>query len=142
MLRQQLERATSNNQLLYQQATVHVGGLIENELAAKNELARVRSIAERDSLRLTAELAKEVAERAEIERRIAQSSETHMRRLDAQQFFTGQSEKWAAEEQRLRAEYKMNLAELKSEAQIYSLQSAGSANTTAHELKQELIHEQ
>ena len=58
LLRQQLERATSNNQLLYQQAAVHVGGLTENELAAKNELTRVRSIAERDSLRLTAELAK------------------------------------------------------------------------------------
>ena len=36
----------------------------------------------------------------------------------------------------------MSLAELKSEAQTYSIQSAGSANTTAHEFKQELIHEQ
>ena len=35
----------------------------------------------------------------------------------------------------------MKLAQLKSEAQIYSLQSAG-ANTTAHEFKQELIQEQ
>ena len=35
----------------------------------------------------------------------------------------------------------MKLAELKSEAQIYNLRSAG-ANTTAHEFKQELIHEQ
>ena len=65
-----------------------------------------------------------------------------MSRFDAQQRFTGQSEKWAAEEQRLRAEYKMNLAELKSEAQIFGLQSAGSANTIAHDFKQELTHEQ
>ena len=142
MLRQQLERATSNNQLLYQQAAVHVGGLIENELAAKNELTRVRSIAERESLRLTAELAKAIAERAEIERTIALSSETHMSLFDAEQLFKGQAAKWAAEEKRLHAEYKLNLAEVKSEAQIYGLQSAGSANTTAHELKQELVHEQ
>ena len=59
-----------------------------------------------------------------------------MSRFDAQQVFLGQSEKWKAEEQRLHAEYKMNLAELKSEAQIYSLQSATGAHTTAHELKQ------
>ena len=36
----------------------------------------------------------------------------------------------------------MSLAEVKSEAHIYGLQSAGSANTTAHELKQELVNEQ
>ena len=36
----------------------------------------------------------------------------------------------------------MNLAELKSEAHIYSLQSAAGANTTAHQFKQELINEQ
>ena len=86
-LREQLERATSNNQLLYQQATVHVGGLTENDLASKNELIRVRSVAERETLRLTAELAKGVAERAEIEKRLAHSSETHMTRFDAQELF-------------------------------------------------------
>ena len=36
----------------------------------------------------------------------------------------------------------MTLAEVKSEAQIYGLQSAGSANTIAHELKRELVNEQ
>ena len=64
-----------------------------------------------------------------------------MSRFDAQQVFQGHSEKWKAEEQRLNAEYKMNMAEPKSEAQIYSLQSAG-ANRTAHEFKQALIQEQ
>ena len=91
---------------------------------------------------MTAELAKEVAEIVEIEKRIAQSSETHMSLSDAKEVFQGHSEKWKAEEQRLHAEYKMNLAELKSEAQIYNLQSAVGANTTAHQFKQELIHEQ
>ena len=65
-----------------------------------------------------------------------------MSRFDAEQLFQGQAAKWAAEEQRLHAEYKLNLTEVKSEAQIYGLQSAGSANTTGHELKQELVHEQ
>ena len=50
------------------------------------------SIAERESLRLTAELAKEVAERVEIEKQIAQSSETHMSRFDAQEVFLCHSE--------------------------------------------------
>ena len=36
----------------------------------------------------------------------------------------------------------MNLAELKSEAQIYSLRSAVGANTIAHQFKQEFIHGQ
>ena len=44
--REELERATSNNRLLYQQAAVHVGGLTENDLASKNELMSVRSVAE------------------------------------------------------------------------------------------------
>ena len=67
-LRDRLERATSNNQLLYETAAMHVGGLTENDLASKNELMRVRSVAERETLRLTAELAKGVAEREEIEK--------------------------------------------------------------------------
>ena len=65
-----------------------------------------------------------------------------MSRFDAEELFQSQATKWAAEEQRLHAEYRMTLAEVKSEAQIYGLQSAGSANTTAHELKRELVNEQ
>ena len=105
-----MERATSNNQLLYQQAAVHVGGLTENDLASKNELMRVRSVAEREALRLTAEVAKEVADRMEIEKRLAQSSQTHMTRFDAQELFQSQAATWSAEKQNIHAEYKMSLA--------------------------------
>ena len=61
-LRQHLEKAANANQLLFQRATIHVGGLTENEQAAKVELARVRGIAEREQLRSNAGLAEEVAE--------------------------------------------------------------------------------
>ena len=86
-LREELQRVAGNNQLLFQQATVHVEGLTENDLASKNELIRVRAIAERETLRLTAELAKEVAERTEIERRLELSSRTHITRSDAQELY-------------------------------------------------------
>ena len=141
-LREELQRITGNNQLLFQQATVHVEGLTENDLASKNELMRVRAIAEQETLRLTAELAKEVADRMEVERRLELSSRTHITRSDAQELYTSQEAIWAAEEQTIKAEYKMNLAEVRSEAQMFGLQSAGSANTTTHELKQELVSEQ
>ena len=51
-LRRELEQAANTNQLLYQQASLHVGVLTENEQAAKDELARVRGIAEREQLRM------------------------------------------------------------------------------------------
>ena len=137
-LRQQLEQAASTNQLLYQQATLHVGGLSGNEQAAKDELARVRGAADREQLRMSAELAKEFAERENIQRRLIASPEAHISRSDANEVFDSHSETWKAEEQKLNAEYEMKLAQLKSEAQIYSLQSAG-ANMTAHEFKQVLI---
>jgi hypothetical protein len=70
------------------------------------------------------------------------SSQTHMTRFDAQELFHSQEAIWAAEEQNIQAEYNMNLAEVRSEAQIFGLQSAGSANTITHEVKQELVSEQ
>ena len=99
--------------------------MIENEQATNIELARVRGIAEREQLRLTAELAKEVAGKGEIEKRLAASSETRISRSDANKVFLCQSEEWRADEQRLNAEHEMKLAQVKSEAQIHSLQSAG-----------------
>ena len=51
--------------------------------AAKDEFARVRGIAEREQLRMSAELAREVAEREQFETRLAASSETHISRSDA-----------------------------------------------------------
>ena len=94
--------------------------MIENEQAAKAELARVRGLAEREQLRLTAELAKEVAERGEIERRLAASSDTHISRSDADKVFLGQSEKWKADEQRLNADHEMKLG-LIMRAIVFSL---------------------
>ena len=104
-LREELERANCNNRLLHQQASVHVDGLTQNDLASKNELIRVRSVAERETLRLTAELAKEVAEKVEVEKRLAQSSTTHMPRFDAQQLFQSEAAAWSAEKQKIHAEY-------------------------------------
>ena len=106
-----------------------------------NELTRVRGIAEREQLRMFAELAKEVAEREKIEQRLAAASETHIRRSDANEAFHGHSERWKVEEQRQNAEYEMKLAEFKLEAQTYSLQSAGT-NIIAHEFQQVLMQEQ
>ena len=48
-LRRELEQAANTNQVFYQQATLHVGGLTENEQAARDELIRVRRIAEREN---------------------------------------------------------------------------------------------
>ena len=79
----------------------------------ENELTRAREIAEREQLRMFAELATEVAEREKIERRLAASSETHIRRSDANEAFQGHSERWKAEEQRQNVDYEMKLAELK-----------------------------
>ena len=96
---------------------------------------------ETEQLCMSAELAREITEREKIEQQSSAASETHIRRSDANEAFQGHSERWKAEEQRQNAEYEMKLAEFTSEAQIYSLQSAG-ANITAHEFKQVLIQEQ
>ena len=42
-LRRELEQAVNVNQVLYPQASLHVGGLTENEQAARDELIRVRA---------------------------------------------------------------------------------------------------
>ena len=73
--------------------------------------------------------------------KLAESIKTHIRRSDVDKVFQRHVEKWTAEEQRQHTEYEMRLTEMRSEAQIYSVQSSG-ANPIAHQFKQMLIQEQ
>ena len=58
-LREQLEKAANANRVIHQQASVHVNRLSMTEQAVRDELTRVRGIAEKEQSRASAESARE-----------------------------------------------------------------------------------
>ena len=68
-VRAQLEKAVTTNNVLYQQASVHVTSLSLSEQAVRDELIRVRGMAEQEQVRTTSELAREIAESDKFEKK-------------------------------------------------------------------------